>query len=65
MLILSVLVILVMLIQLVVKLLLLIKGGICDIVIVIDVGYGGEDFGVFGLGGLYEKNIILLIVCEL
>lgn len=35
------------------------------VVIVIDVGYGGQDFGVIGLGGMCEKNVIIVIVCKL
>lgn len=35
------------------------------IIIVIDVGYGGQDFGVIGFGGMWEKNVIIVIVCKL
>lgn len=33
--------------------------GGCDIVVVIDVGYGGEDFGVIGVKGICEKDVVL------
>lgn len=35
------------------------------VIIVIDVGYGGQDFGVIGLNGIKEKNVIIVIVCKL
>lgn len=36
-----------------------------DIIVVIDVGYGGYDLGLIGLVGIYEKYIILSIVKKL
>lgn len=32
-------------------------------VVVVDVGYGGDDFGVYGFGGMLEKNVMLVVVC--
>lgn len=37
----------------------------CDIFVVVDVGYGGKDFGVVGSKGECEKDVVLVIVCLL
>lgn len=42
------------------------KGGIvCLLMVVIDLGYGGEDLGVIGGNGMYEKYIVFDIVKKL
>jgi len=43
----------------------LLKRDKSNLLIVLDPGHGGEDFGAVGLGGLLEKDVVLAVALEL